>query len=267
MKTYTFRIAVPELPGTWRRVEVASEQTLENLHTAIQEALDWDPDDDIAFFVGENPLEGGVQYSLALEEDWEDDDDWDEDDDEDEEPEDEDDEIESMLESLPPLELGATPRPETMEDALALVESNPEVRAQVRQMLVDQMGVPGFMADMMLGSLRSFMEMLPEGALAGLTGGGPEARDASATSLESLELAEGQTLLYMVGNDDWRFDVRVEAVNERTEDDAIYPLVLDGEGPAPEQYFDDDDDDPLAWIWEDDEDDEEDEEDDYEEED
>ena len=256
MKTYTFRISVPDLPDTWRRVEVTAEQTLEGLHQAIQEALDWDPDDDMAFFVGDNPLEDGVQYSLGLDEDWEgeadeeDEDEWEDEDDE---------ELEAMVEALPPFDLGGAPRPQTMDDALALIESNPEVRAQVRQMLVEQMGVPGFMADMMLGSLRSLMEMMPEGALAGLTGGGPEARDAAATSLESLELAEGQTLLYMVGNDDWRFDVRVEAINERTEDDAIYPLVLDGEGPAPEQYFDeDDDDDPFVWMWDDDEDDDED---------
>lgn len=254
MKTYTFHVSIPDLPDTWRRVEVTAEQTLGDLHQAIQEALDWDPDDDMAFFVGENPLEGGVQYSLALDEDWEDDeDDWDG---EDDEADAEDDELDAMLEALPPLDLGDTPRPESMEDALALIESNPEVRAQVRQMLVDQMGVPGFMADMMLGSLRSLMEMMPEGMLAGLTGGGPEAKDAAVTSLESLELAEGQTLLYMVGSDDWRFDVRVEAINERTEDDALYPLVLDGEGPAPEQYVDEDGaDDPIAWMWDDDEDD------------
>ncbi len=253
MKTYTFHISVPDLPDTWRRVEVAADQTLEDLHKAIQEALDWDPDDDMAFFVGENPLEDGVQYTLDVDDDWDDedeDDDW----------EDEDDEIESMIEAMPPLDLGGAPRPETMEDALALIESNPELRAQVRQMLVDQMGVPGFMADMMLGSLRSLMEMLPEGALAGLIGDGPAAKDASTASLDSLGLAQGQKLLYMYGDDEWRFDVRVEAINDAAEDEALYPLVLDGDGPAPEQYFDDDDDDddPFAWMWEDDEEDEDD---------
>lgn len=249
MKTYTFHVSVPDLPDTWRRVEVAAEQTLEDLHVAIQEALDWDPDDDIAFFVGENPLEGGEQYTLDVDEDW--------DDEEDEESEElDDEEIESMVESLPPLDLGDTPRPETMEDVLALIESNPDVRAQVRQMLVDQMGVPGFMADMMLGSLRSFMAMLPEGMLAGLTGEGPQAKNAAETSLESLALAEGQKMLYMVGDDDWRFDVRLEAVNDQATDDAVYPLILDGEGPAPQQYFDDDDEEDDGWLWDDDEEDE-----------
>ncbi len=254
MKTYTFHVSVPDLPDTWRRVEVAAEQTLEDLHMAIQEALDWDPDDDIAFFVGENPLEGGEQYTLGADEDW--------DDEEDENSEGVDDEeIESMVESLPPLDLGDAPRPETMEDMLALIESNPVVRAQVRQMLVEQMGVPGFMADMMLGSLRSLVGMLPEGMLAGLTGGGPEAKNAAETSLESLALAEGQKMLYMVGDDEWRFDVRLDAVDDNADDDGLYPLVLDGEGPAPEQYLDDEDADPLGWMWEDEEEDEDDSED------
>lgn len=250
MRTYTFRISVPDLPDTWRRVEVAAEQTLEDLHVAIQEALDWDPDDDIAFFVGENPLEGGEQYTIDVDEGWDDDAEGLEDVD--------DDEIASMVENLPPLELGDAPRPETIEDMLALIESNPELRAQVRKMMVDEMGVPGFMADMMLGNLGSLMAMLPEGALAGLTGSGPQAKSASATSLESLGLAPGQSLLYMYGDDEWRFDVRLETIDDNAEDDTFYPLLLDGEGPAPEQYLDEDDDgeDNTSWLWDDLEDDE-----------
>jgi hypothetical protein len=251
MKTYTFHISVPDLPNTWRTVELTSEQTLRDLHVAIQEALDWDPDDDMAFFVGENPLEGGEQYTLDLDDDW-DDAEADEDEDLDNE------EIESMVEALPPLDLGDAPRPETMEAAIALIESNPEVRAQVRQMLVDQMGVPGFIADMMLGSLKSLMEMMPEGMLAGLTGAGPEAKDAVTATLESLGLAPGERMLYMFGDDEWRFDVRLEAINERAEDDAFYPLLLGGAGPAPQQYYDDDEDEDDDWLLDMLEDDEED---------
>jgi hypothetical protein len=251
MKTYTFLVSISDLPDTWRRVELTAEQTLRDLHVAIQEALDWDPDDDIAFFVGENPLEGGEQYTIDVDEDWDDEDD--------EGLENVDDEeIESMVESLPPLELGDAPRPETMDDVLALIESSPEVRAQVRQMLIEQMGVPSFMADMMLGSLRSLMEMMPEGMLAGLAGAGPEAKDAVTATLESLGLAPGERMLYMFGDDEWRFDVRLEAINERAEDDAFYPVLLDGDGPAPQQYTDDDEDEDDDWLLDMLEDDEED---------
>jgi hypothetical protein len=251
MKTYTFHVSISDLPDTWRRVELAAEQTLRDLHVAIQEALDWDPDDDIAFFVGENPLEGGDPYTIDEDEDWDDEDD--------EELEDVDDEeIESMVESLPPLDLGDAPRPESMEDVLALIESNPELRAQVRQMLVDEMGVPSFMADMMLGSLRSLMEMMPEGMLAGLTGAGPEAKDAVTATLESLGLAPGERMIYMFGDDEWRFDVRLEASNDAADDDTFYPVLLDGAGPAPQQYYEDDEDEDDDWLLDMLEDDEED---------
>jgi hypothetical protein len=113
------------------------------------------------------------------------------------------------------------------------------------------MGVPGFMADMMLGSLRSLMEMMPEGALAGMMGAEPDPKNAAQTSLDSLGLATDQSMLYVYGEDDWRFLVRLEGANEQAEDDALYPLILDGDGPAPQQYFDDEDD----WLWDDDEED------------
>lgn len=240
MKTYTFHISVSDLPDTWRRVELTSEQTLSDLHVAIQEALDWDPDDDIAFFVGGDPLDSGEMYTLDFEDDGDD--------------SEADEEIESMAESLPPLDLGNAPRPESMEAAIALIESNPEVRAQVRQMMVDEMGVPGFMADMLLSSMKSLFDMMPPGMLDQLAGGGPAAKNAAETSLESLGLAAGQSLAYVFGEDDWRFDVRVEAINDQAEDDAFYPLVLAGDGPAPQQYFDDDDE-ADDWLWDDDEED------------
>ena len=66
----------------------------------------------------------------------------------------------------------------------------------------------------------------------------------------------------MFGQDDWRFDVRVEAINAEADAEAAYPRLLQASGPAPEQYVDEDD-----WLWgelDDDEDDfEEDEDDDF----
>ncbi len=40
MKTYTFHISIQDMPDTWRTVELTSQQTLRDLHVAIQEALD-----------------------------------------------------------------------------------------------------------------------------------------------------------------------------------------------------------------------------------
>lgn len=236
MKTYTFHISVPDLPDTWRRVELTAQHALSDLHVAIQEALDWDPDDDIAFFLGENTLEDGEQYVI-----------FDEDDQGNEELDDE--EVDAMVESLPPLDLGDKPRPESLEQMLDLLESDPDVRAQMSTMLTEQLGVPSFMANMLLSNAKSLFNMMPEGMLADLTGAGTEPKNAAATSLESLELAPGQSLLYMFGDDEWRFDVRVEAINDQADDNAFYPLILDGDGPAPQQYFDDDEDEDDDWLW------------------
>jgi hypothetical protein len=249
MKTYTFHITVDDFPNSWRRVELAEQQTLRDLHTAIQEAFDWDPDDDIAFIVGDKPLEGGELYDLSFDDDWDDDDDdgWDDDEDDDDE------EPDALIDGLSPLVVGDMSPSEKMEGVLALLENDPGVRAQVRQMMIDQMGVPAFMADMMLNSMRSLLEMLPEEQLAALMVDEPPAKDAAAATLESLGLGLDKEMLYVYGEDEWRFVVRVEAINDSAEDNSFYPLVLGGEGPAPEQYFDDDEDeedDLMARLWE-----------------
>jgi hypothetical protein len=260
MKTYTFHITVDDLPNSWRRVELAEQQTLRDLHTAIQEAFEWDPDDDIAFIVGDKPLEGGEIYDLSFDDDWDYDDvdDWDDEDEDDDGDDDEgedDEELDALIDGPSPQVLGELSPSERMEGALTMLENDPEVRALVRQMLIDQMGVPAFMADMMLNSMRSMLEMLPEEQLRALLADETPAKNAAAATLESLGLGLDKELLYVYGEDEWRFVVRVEAINDSAEDDALYPLVLDGDGPAPEQYFDDDEDedeedDLMARLWE-----------------
>jgi hypothetical protein len=160
-----------------------------------------------------------------------------------------------MVDALPRIDLGAKPPPQSMEEMLDLLDSDPQVRAQVGQMLTDQLGVPSFLVNMVLNNAKSLMSMMPEGMLSSLAGSGPQPLDAGETSLDSLDLAPGRTFVYMFGADDWRFDVRVEAVNAETEADAVYPRLLQASGPAPEQYVDWDDDD---WLLDDLEEDEED---------
>jgi hypothetical protein len=257
MKTYTFHVTVEDLPNTWRRVELAEQQTLRDLHVAIQEAFDWDPDDDIAFVVGDKPLEGGDLYDLNFD-DW-DVDEYDGDWDEDEDGDDEDGEVDALIDGLSPLAVDDMSPSEKLEEMLALLENDPQARSQVRQMLIDEMGLPAFMADMMLNSLRSLMGMMSEEQLAAMMGNKPAAKNAAVTTLESLGLGVDKTMLYVYGEDDWHFFVRVEAINENAEDTAFYPLLLDGDGPAPEQYFDEEDeeDEGIAWLWEEDSEEEE----------
>jgi hypothetical protein len=135
-----------------------------------------------------------------------------------------------------------------MEEMLDLLDNDPEVRAQVAKMLTDQLGMPSFLVNMVLGNAKSLMSMMPEGMLSTLAGSGPEPLDAAATSLDSLGLEPGRSFLYMFGEDDWRFDVRVEAVNAEADAGATYPRLLQALGPAPEQYVDWDEEDD-EWLW------------------
>lgn len=255
MRSYTFHVTVNGIEETWRRIELTGEQTLRELHMAIQAALAWVLDDDIAFFLGDDAQGGSEQYVIfdVVDGDEDDEDDWYDDDLADDEL---DEEIDALVDTLPPLDLGDTPRPETMEQMLDLLESNPDLRSQVSKMLTEQLGIPSFMADMVLSNAKGLFNMLPEGMLADLTGEEPEPKDAAETTLESLGLTPGQTFLYVFGDDDWRFDVHVEAITPEADADATYPRLLAGDGPAPEQYAEwDDDDDWLMDLGEDDEDD------------
>lgn len=265
MKTYTFHVSIPDAGQAWRKVELTGEQTLQDLHVAIQESLEWELDDDIAFFLGDDPLGDGQQYVIFdIVDDEEDEEDWEEDELLDEDIEDDlvDEEIEALVDTLPPLDIGDKPRPQSMQEMLDLLDSDPGVRAQVGQMLTDQLGVPSFLANMVLNNAKSLLSMMPEGMVSSLTGLGTEPLDAAETSLESLDLELGRTFFYVFGQDDWRFDVRVEAINAEADAEAAYPRLLQASGPAPEQYVDEDD-----WLWgelDDDEDDfDEDEDDDF----
>jgi hypothetical protein len=255
MKTYAFHVSIPDSAQAWRKVELRGDQTLQDLHVAIQEALDWEPDDDIAFFLGDDPLGDEQQYVIFDGDDDEDDEDWEDDDLLEEDLEDEllDDEIEILVEGLPPIDIGDKPRHQSMQEMLDLLESDPEVRTQVAKMMTDQLGVPSFLVNMVLNNAKSLMSMMPQEMLSSMVGSVPEPLDAAEASLDSLGLAEGRSFVYMFGEDDWRFDVRVETIHVEADAETIYPRLLQAEGPAPEQYVDWDEADE-EWLWDDEED-------------
>lgn len=55
VKTYTFRVNHRALPKIWREVELAEDQTLEDLHLIIQQAFDWWDDHLYSFFMSGRP--------------------------------------------------------------------------------------------------------------------------------------------------------------------------------------------------------------------
>ena len=55
VKTFTFRVNHRALPQVWREVELAEDQTLEDLHLIIQQAFDWGDDHLYSFFMSGQP--------------------------------------------------------------------------------------------------------------------------------------------------------------------------------------------------------------------
>ena len=61
--------------------------------------------------------------------------------------------------------------------------------------------------------------------------------DVRTTTLESLGLRPRQEFMYLFDyGDEWRFKVRVHAINENADPDAEYPRPVESVGESPEQY-------------------------------
>jgi len=153
--------------------------------------------------------------------------------------------LKASLDQMPPIDFGDVPPPQTIEEAIALVENNPEVRSQIAKALSEQFGIPRFMADMLLQNLGGLEKMIGEG----LPGeAAAEVGDAGQAMLDELALSADHKVAYVYGDEEWLFDVAVEAVEPANELQREYPLILDGEGDAPQQFaFWDDDDESEDW--------------------
>lgn len=61
VKTFTFRVNHRALPKVWRDIEIAADQTLEDLHLTIQQAFDWWDDHLYSFFMGGRAWDQGSE--------------------------------------------------------------------------------------------------------------------------------------------------------------------------------------------------------------
>jgi len=236
MKTYTFHISLPGYGRVWRKVEMAAEQTLQELHWAIQDVFDFDGEHLYSFFLSGKAWDQETEYRLP-----EGVDPWGlfSDDDEDDEEED-DQELPSMDELIDREEEAAMLA--SMPEIASRLESDPEFRRQTKEGMMKELGLPEFLADMMLDRLTPMIatltpEMLDE--IFSLEYEDEFAGDVRRTTLESLDLKVGKRFLYLFDyGDEWRFDVRVHAMREDADPDAEYPLLVESVGEAPPQYPD-----------------------------
>ncbi|MEZ4669900.1 MAG: hypothetical protein R3E39_18500 [Anaerolineae bacterium] len=239
VKTYTFKVALADDKDCWRKIEMTTGQTLEQLHHAIQKAFAFDDDHLYSFFMSGKAWDAASQYSI---------------------PEDE-------TSSGNLLWMGIDD--EAPQDAMSFAQSDisdgEPVRPDLEQFLLDEMGTLSedpqeqqnffrtiksiFEADEQTFA-RLIQEMTREG--------GTEAlplmkqlkmmrsvwedmmreveRDVRTTTLESLELNVGKTFLYLFDyGDEWRFNVAVESITPDAPD-VNYPRITGSAGEAPQQY-------------------------------
>ena len=191
MKTYTFHVSLPSTGRAWRKIEMRADQTLEDLHFAIQDAYDWDADHLYSFFMSGKAWDTSTEYCL---------------------PE------------------GCDPLGEPMYDEEE--EEWPELTAEERKESLRALlgGGEGMTVEEMEAHLAAFWEeYLAEEDL------GPG--NVQTTTLEELNLKSGQEFMYLFDyGDEWRFKVRVHAINENADPDAEYPRLVESVGEAPEQY-------------------------------
>ena len=64
MKTYTFHVSLPGTGRVWRKIEMRADQTLEDLHFAIQRAYGWAADHLYSFFMSGTAWDESTEYCL-----------------------------------------------------------------------------------------------------------------------------------------------------------------------------------------------------------
>lgn len=203
MNTYTFHVSLPEFERTWRKLELRGDQTLEDLHLAIQDAYGWANDHLYSFFMSGQAWDPETEYTLpegALYEDME------------EEYEEDDESEEGTAFSL--------------EEWRAMSEK--ERNAMVRD-FTKETGLPASFFHEMIKELEQ-MEQNPE------IFEEDEPRNVRETSLDSLALKTGQKFMYLFDyGDSHEFTVRVERIGE-VSSAHTYPRLVESVGEAPEQY-------------------------------
>lgn len=238
MKTYTFHVSLPGFGRLWRKIEMPADSTLEDLHLAIQDAYDFDDDHLYSFFMSGRAWDSNTEYCLP-----EGATPWgffDEGEDEDVEVE----EDEEAEQDVTPDENAASlsgPTSDEILHAIAAARENPALRAELTETMVKEYGVPAALVDLVIDHAETFLQGEVTGPLADLfeeeLGFDGEPGDVREITLDSLDLKVGQQFMYLFDyGDEWRFKVRVHALNENADPSLEYPRLVESVGTAPEQY-------------------------------
>lgn len=62
-RTYLFKVQLQWMPSVWRTIKLRQNQTLHQLHLAIQRAFNWDDDHLYSFFLSGRPWDRHTEYA------------------------------------------------------------------------------------------------------------------------------------------------------------------------------------------------------------
>lgn len=247
MKTYTLHVSLAGAGRSWRKIEIAGNQTLEDLHYAIQDAFEWDADHMYSFFMSGRAWDESTEYTLPedampwgfdLDEDEEDEEEWEEEweEEEDEEEvalEDESDDAEFDLSQLSPADLTLL---QQMVSKLQQAGVTVDDIERTLNILDDTTLSDAEKMRQTAPLINLMIEALPE--LDGAEGGPGDVR---TTTLDDLNLHVGKKFLYLFDyGDEHHFNIRVHAINPNAPP-GDYPRLVEARGAAPLQYPDLDD--------------------------
>ena len=213
MKTYTLHVSLPGFGRLWRKIEMRADQTLADLHGAIQDAFEFDFDHMYSFFMSGRAWDQDSEYCLP----------------------------EGVDFSGPVLDdeenAGVGPSDIVREEAPQLPLS-PEDLGMIEGILLDQRATE----EQKLEHLLPWREQLVDHLQVVQDAVGPG--NTLTTTLDDLDLEPRQEFLYLFDyGDEWRFKVRVHAINPDAPE-GEYPRLVEAVGQAPEQYpsYDEDED-------------------------
>jgi hypothetical protein len=66
IQTYTFKVSYLYDPDVWRTIEIAENQTLDDLHDAILYTVDFDPDHLYSFYMSGRAWDDSTEYASPL---------------------------------------------------------------------------------------------------------------------------------------------------------------------------------------------------------
>ena len=207
MKSYTFHVSIPGTGRTWRKIELPGGYTLSHLHHAIQKAFRFDNDHLYSFFMSGKAWDSESEYRLPHGMGpWE----------------------EGKVLSAEEMALDAERRAKAREAReKEMIIQRERLRKEVIEYLIRTGSEPSE------ENIQDLIDFMPEPGLRIKN----QAGNVLTTGLGSFDLKRKQTFMYLFDHGhEWRFKVRVHAINENANPDVEYPRIVESVGTPPSQY-------------------------------